>query len=81
MRVNHDEQRKRLTMILAVSSDAETACFDSGKTQTDGFTESRGVDVRNSVLVTDPTVGKVEPLARDVAVWIRGIVGSKPEDE
>lgn len=69
---------KVLTVILAVSPDPETSCFDCGETEPDGLTQGGGVDVRNTVLVADTTIGKVESLAGDVSVGVRSVVGGEP---
>jgi hypothetical protein len=67
-------------VILAISSDTEAPCFDSRETETNSFAESSGIDMRNPVLVTDPTVGKIKPLTRNITVRIRGIIAGKPEE-
>lgn len=67
-----------LTMIFAIPSDAETPCFDCGKTQANSLAQSGRVDVRNPVLVTDSTVREIKALTRHIAIGIRSIVRSEP---
>jgi hypothetical protein len=65
-------------MIFAVSPDSKTPSFDCRETESDGLPKRGGVNVRDTVLVTDTTVGEVKPLAGDVSVGIRSVVGSEP---
>ena len=43
-------------MIFAITPNTQTSCFDSGKTESDGLAESRGVNMRDLVLVANPAV-------------------------
>lgn len=61
-------------MIFAVASDPQTSCFDRGKTESNGFAQSSGVDVRDPILIADSAVRKVEPLAGNVAIGIWCVV-------
>ena len=65
-------------MIFAVSPDPQTPGFDSRETEPDGFSQGGGVNVRDPVLITHPTVRKVEPLSRHISVGIRRIVCGQP---
>jgi len=65
-------------MIFAVPSNAQAPSFDGGKTKPDGFSQSCGVNMRNPVLVTDPSIRKIEPLPRDIPVRIGCIISGKP---
>lgn len=65
-------------MIFAVSSDAETSCFDCGKTKTDGLAQGSGVDVGDVVLFADATVGEIEALSGDIPVRIGRVVSGEP---
>lgn len=61
-------------MILAVASDPQTSRFDRGKTESNGFAQSSGVDVRDPILIADSAVREVEPLAGNVAIGIWCVV-------
>ena len=65
-------------MIFAIASNAQASSFDCGKTQPNGLSQSCSVNMRNSVLVADPSIRKIEPLSRDIPVRIGCIVGSEP---
>ena len=56
-------------MILAVAPNTESTCLYRGKTQTNCLSQSRGVDVRDSVLITNAAIGQVESLSRYVCVY------------
>ena len=71
---NSDE----LTVIFAVPPDPKTPGFDCRETEPDGLSQGGGVYVRNTVLVADTTIRKVESLAGDVAVGVRSVVGGEP---
>lgn len=43
-------------MVLAVPTDAESAGLYSGETETNGLSESSGIDVRDPILVTYASV-------------------------
>jgi hypothetical protein len=75
-----EEKRSRveLTVIFTVSPDAQAPGLDSWKTKSNGFAQSGGIDVRYSVLVANPSVREIEPLPRDIAIGVRGIVRRKP---
>ena len=65
-------------MILAVSSNAETSCFDCGKTETNSLAQGSGVDVGDVVLFADAAVGEIEALAGHIAIRVRCIVCGEP---
>lgn len=54
-----NEGTSLLTMIFTVPPHSEAPCFDGRETQTNSLAQGGRVDVRNTVLVTDSTVGKV----------------------
>jgi len=62
-------------MIFAISANAETTCLDVWEAKADRFSEGRGVDVRDAILVADTTIREIEALAGDIAIGIWGIVG------
>ena len=68
-------------MVFAVPSDPQPSRFYRGKAQSNRLAQCCGVDVRNSVLVTDSTVGEVETLSWNVPVWIGSVVGGEPKQE
>ena len=65
-------------MILAVAPNTESTCLYRGKTQTNCLSQSRGVDVRDSVLITNAAIGQVESLSRYVSIWVRSVVRIEP---
>ncbi len=75
---DRDPAQRTRTVILAVSPDPKTSCFDSRETQSDGLPQSGGVYVRDSILVAHTTIGEVQALAGDVAVGVGRIVGGEP---
>ena len=66
-------------MILAVSPDSKTPCFDCRETEPDGLPKRGSVNVGDTVLVADAAVGEVEPLAGDVSVGVRSVVRIQPK--
>lgn len=66
-------------MIFAVPSDPESTGLYGRETEADGFAECGGIDVWNAILVADPAIGEIEPLARNIPVRIRSVIGSQPE--
>jgi hypothetical protein len=71
-------QTRLHTMIFAIPSNAQAPSFDCGKTEPNGFSQSCSVNMRNSVLVADPSIREIEPLPRDIPVGIGCIVGGEP---
>ena len=65
-------------MVLAVSPNPKAPCFDCRETESDGLPKRGSVNVRNTVLITDLTIRKVEPLPGDVSVRVRSVVGGEP---
>jgi hypothetical protein len=65
-------------MIFAIPPNAQAPSFDCGKTQPDGLSQSCSVNMGNPVLVTDPSIRKIEPLPRDIPVRIGCIVSGEP---
>ena len=61
-------------MIFAVPADAQTARLNRGKAQSNRLAQCCGVDVRDPILITHTPVREVQPLTRDISVWIRGII-------
>ena len=67
-----------LTVIFTVPPNAQASGLDSGKTKSNGFAQSGGIDVGYSILVANPSVREIEPLPWDIAIGVGGIVRSKP---
>lgn len=67
-----------LTMILAIAPNTQSTCFDCGKTQPYGLTQSCRIDVWDLILLTNPAVGEIEALSRHIAIGICRIIGAKP---
>lgn len=65
-------------MIFAVPSYTQAPCFDRGKAEPDGLAQRGGVDVRDSILITNSPVRKIQSLTGDISIRIRGIVGRQP---
>ena len=65
-------------MILAVPTNTQSPSFDCGETQPDGFPESGRVDVRDTVLIANSSVGEVQALSGNVPIGIWSIVGGQP---
>lgn len=65
-------------MIFAISSNTQAPGLDSGEAQSDGLAQCGGINVWDPVLVTDTTIGEVEPLARHITVGIWGVIGGEP---
>lgn len=76
-----DEKTKDSTMIFAIPSNAQASSFDRRETKPDGLAQSGGIDMRNAVLVADPTIRKIESLPRNVPVRVWCIVGGEPTEE
>ena len=74
-----DGQPLLRTVIFAISSNSQSASFDRGKAQPNGFTQSRSVDVGDPILVADSSIRKIEALSWYVAVWVRRIVRVEPD--
>ena len=43
-------------MVFAIPANAQPPCFDSGKTESDGLSERRSINVRDLVLVANSAV-------------------------
>jgi len=69
---------KKLTVIFTVPTDAQAPSLDCRKTKSNGFSQSRGIDVGYPILVANPSVREVEPLPWDIAIWIGGVIRRKP---
>ena len=67
-----------LTVIFTIPPNAQASGLDGGKTKSNGFTQSGGIDVGYSVLVANPPVREIEPLPWDIAIGIWSIVRSEP---
>ena len=67
------------TMILAIASNTQSPCFDRGKTKSNGLAQSRRIDVGNPILVTHPTIRKVEPLPWHISIGVRSVIRIEPE--
>jgi len=67
-------------VVFAVPSDAQAPCFYRGEAEPDCFAKCGGIDVRNPVLITNPTIRKVQALSGYIAVGVWSVVGSEPED-
>lgn len=65
-------------MIFTVPPNAQASGLDSGKTKSNGFAQSGGIDVGYSILVANSSVREIEPLPWDIAIGVGGIVRSKP---
>ena len=61
-------------MIFAVPSDSQAPGLDSGKTESNGFAQRRGIDVRDPIIIADSAVREVKSLAGNIAIGIRGVV-------
>lgn len=70
----HEEYIRRRTMIFAISANSQTAGLDVWEAKPDGFAERSRVYMRNTILVTDTTIGKIETLAGDVAIRVWSII-------
>lgn len=66
-------------MVFAISANAQTPCFDSGKTEPDGFAECRSINMGDLVLVANSAVRKIETLAWYIPIRVRCVVGGQPE--
>ena len=67
-----------LTTISTIPPNTQAPGLDSGEKKANGFAKSGGIDVGCSVLVANSSVREIEPLPWDIAVWVGGIVRSKP---
>jgi hypothetical protein len=67
-------------MIFAVPSDAQAPCFYRGEAEPDCLAECGGIDVGNPVLITNPTIRKVQALSGYIAVGVWCVVGREPKD-
>lgn len=65
-------------MIFAVPSDPESPRLDRWKAQADCLSQRGSVHVRDSIMVADTAIGRIESLARDISVRVRGVVCVEP---
>jgi len=66
-------------VVLAIPSDAQTPCLDSGEAETNGFSKRGSVNMRNSILIADPSIREIEALARNIPIRVWGIVRREPK--
>lgn len=66
------------TVVFAVPSHPQPSRLDRGKAESNSLAQCRSIDVRNTILVADATIGKVEALTRDVAIRVRRVVRVEP---
>jgi hypothetical protein len=66
-------------MIFTIASNPQAPGLDRGKAKTDRLSKGCSIDMGDPVLIADPAVREVEALARDISVWIGGVVGVEPE--
>jgi len=66
--------RAELTVIFTVPPNAQASGLDSGKTKSNGFAQSGGIDVGYSILVANSSVREIEPLPWDIAIGVGGVV-------
>lgn len=65
-------------MVFAIPPHAQAPCFDRGKAEPDGLAQGGSVDVRDSVLITNPSVREIQSLAGNISIRVRGIVCRQP---
>lgn len=65
-------------MIFAIPSDAQAPSFNGWETKTNGLSQGCRVNMGYAVLVADPSVRKIEALARYVSIRIRCVIRSEP---
>ena len=68
--------RQILTMILAVTTNAQATGLDGGKTQPDRLSQSCSIDMGDLILFADPAIRKVEALTRYIAIGIGSIISA-----
>ena len=66
------------TVIFAIASHTQAACFDRGKAESDGLAQGGGVDVRDPILIANSSVRKIQSLTRNISIRVRCIVGGQP---
>jgi hypothetical protein len=65
-------------MIFAISTNTKAPGFDSRKTESDSLAQCGCINMRNSVLIAHPAVGKVQALSRYVPIRVRRIICCQP---
>jgi hypothetical protein len=68
----------RLTVVLAVPTHSQPTSFNGRETKANSLAQSGSIDMGDAVLVTDATVRKVQALAGNVAIGVRGVVRGEP---
>lgn len=66
------------TVIFAIPSHTQAPRFDRGKAEPDGLAQGGSVDVRDSILIANPSVRKIQSLTRDIAIRVGCVVGRQP---
>lgn len=77
---HHREDRRMLTMVFTIPSNPEASSFNCREAESDGFAERGRVDVRDSVLVANPSVREVKALSGNVPIGVRSVVSDKPAE-
>lgn len=65
-------------MIFAIASHTQAPRFDRGKAEPDGLAQCGSVDVRDAILIANPSVRKIQSLTRDIAIRVGCVVGRQP---
>ena len=65
-------------MVFTVPPDPKAPGFDCRETKPDGLAQRGSVYVRDTILVADTAVRKVQALAGHVAVGVGSVVGGEP---
>jgi hypothetical protein len=66
------------TMIFAIASHTQAPRFDRGKAEPDGLAQGGSVDVRDPILIANPSVREIQSLTRNVAIRVGCIIGGQP---
>jgi len=65
-------------MIFAVPSHTQSASLDSWEAESNSLAQGGSINVWDPILVTNTAVREVEPLTRNIAIRVGGIVCSQP---
>ena len=66
------------TVIFAIASHTQAPRFDRGKAEPDGLAQGGSVDVRDSILIANPSVREIQSLTRDIAIRVGCVIGRQP---
>ena len=72
--VLEQEIDRDFTVIFAISSDAQSSSLDSWKAKPNSLAKGCGIDVWDTILVTNSSIGEIKSLPRNIAVGIWCVV-------